>query len=77
MALTKGAVILEACQLSFNGVSGGEIAKKFGVDESIVSRWRKLDIWIEFEKELLATYKKALLDAQLEKGAKAESLAQG
>ena len=51
--------------MSFNGVPNQDIAKKLNVNDGTVSRWRKLDLWIDFEKELLAAEKKAVLNAQL------------
>ena len=51
--------------MSFNGVPNQDIAKKLNVNDGTISRWRKLDLWIDFEKELLAAEKKAVLNAQL------------
>ena len=72
---SKGT-ILTACQMSFSGMRNAEIAQHFDVSDSTVSRWRKKPLWIEFEQELLAAEKKAVLNAQL-KTAEAESPAQG
>lgn len=71
------AFVLKACQMSFNGTKNNDIAKALGVHPADVSRWRKLPLWKEFHQELLDVQRKALLDAQVEKGVKAESLAQG
>ena len=65
MRYLKPKLVLEACQMSFNGIRNYEIAKKLNVNEATVSRWRKTEIWIDFEKELLAAEKKAALNAQL------------
>lgn len=56
--------ILTACEMSFKGVSNTEIAAHFEVSDSTVSRWRKLQVWIEFEDELVAAYKAAALKNQ-------------
>ncbi|RKU37500.1 hypothetical protein C6496_10495 [Candidatus Poribacteria bacterium] len=53
--------ILAACEMSFNGKSNSEIAAHFKVTDSTVSRWRKHQIWVEFENELVAAYKVAAL----------------
>ncbi len=71
---SKGT-ILAACEMSFNGRSNSEIAAHFKVTDSTVSRWRKLQVWIDFEDELVAAYKVAalqkhqLLDAESEASA--------
>ena len=57
---SKGA-ILEACEMSFKGISNAEITEHFKVTDSTVSRWRKLPVWIDFENELVAAYKAAAL----------------
>lgn len=53
--------ILMACQMSFDGMSNGEIAKRFEVTDATVSNWRKLEIWQEFEAELIKNYKQQVL----------------
>ena len=53
--------ILAACEMSFKGKSNAEIAAHFNVTDSTVSRWQKLQLWIEFENELVAAYKDAAL----------------
>ena len=55
---SKGT-ILAACEMSFNGRSNSDIAAHFNVTESTVSRWRKRQIWVDFENELVAAYKVA------------------
>ena len=56
--------ILMACQMSFDGVSNGEIAKRFEVTDATVSNWRKLEIWQEFEAELIDAYKQQALSLE-------------
>ena len=58
---SKGT-ILAACEMSFNGRSNSDIAAHFNVTESTVSRWRKRQIWVDFENELVAAYKVAALE---------------
>ncbi|MDE0397752.1 MAG: hypothetical protein OXL96_08125 [Candidatus Poribacteria bacterium] len=53
--------ILTACQMSFEGVANREIADKLGATETTISNWRKLEIWQEFEAELIDAYKQRLL----------------
>jgi uncharacterized protein YjcR len=65
MRYLKPKLILEACRMSFNGMSNQGIAQKLEVSKGTVSRWRKLPLWIDFEKELLAAEKEAVLNAQL------------
>ncbi len=55
--------ILTACEMSFNGKPDHEIAADLGASVSAVSRWRKHEIWQEFEKELISTHKQSLLEA--------------
>ena len=57
---SKGT-ILAACEMSFNGRSNSDIAAHFNVTGSTVSRWRKHQVWIDFENELVAAYKVAAL----------------
>ena len=56
--------ILMACQMSFDGLSNGEIAKRFAVTDATVSNWRKLEIWKEFEAELIDAYKQQALSVE-------------
>ena len=56
--------ILMACYMSFDGVSNGEIAKRFEVTDATVSNWRKLEIWQEFEDELIDAYKQQALSLE-------------
>ncbi|MCG9134129.1 hypothetical protein J5I95_20910 [Candidatus Poribacteria bacterium] len=57
--------ILMACQMSFKGVRNGEIATLLDVTEATVSNWRKLEIWQEFEAELIQAYKQQVLESDL------------
>ena len=69
--------ILMACQMSFSGASNAKIAEHFEVTDSTVSRWRKLPIWIDFENELLAAFRKAAVQKQISYSAEDKSSAQG
>ena len=53
--------LLIACQMSFEGKSNREIASELGFSEATVSNWRKLEIWKEFEAELIDAYKQQVL----------------
>ena len=53
-----------ACQMSFDGKSNREIANEFGFTETTVSNWRKLEIWQEFEAELIDAYKQQALSLE-------------
>ena len=54
--------ILIACQMSFEGKGNREIASELGFTETTVSNWRKLEIWQEFEAELIDAYKQQALN---------------
>ena len=70
---SKGT-ILTACQMSFSGMNNAEIAEHFDVSGSTVSRWRKNPVWIDFENELVATYKEVTKEQLLHiAGAKARA----
>ena len=56
--------LLIACQMSFEGKSNREIAKELGFTEATVSNWRKLELWKEFEAELIDAYKKQVLNLE-------------
>ena len=56
--------ILMACQMSFDGKSNREIASELGFTETTVSNWRKLEIWQEFEAELIDAYKQQALSLE-------------
>jgi uncharacterized protein YjcR len=66
MRSSSKGTILTACEMSFNGTSNAEIAEHFKVTDSTVSRWRKLQVWIDFENELVAAYKAAVLKKHAE-----------
>ena len=53
--------VLIACQMSFEGKGNREIASKLGFTEATVSNWRKMEIWQEFEAELIKAYKQRIL----------------
>ena len=55
--------ILTACEMSFNGKTDGEISTLLEVSASNVSRWRKSEVWQEFEQELISAHKQSLLEA--------------
>ena len=54
--------LLIACQMSFEGKSNREIASRLGFTEATVSNWRKLEVWKEFEAELIDAYKQQALN---------------
>lgn len=53
--------VLIACQMSFEGKGNREIAHELGFSEATVSTWRKLEIWKEFESELVDAYKQQVV----------------
>ena len=50
--------------MSFEGKGNREIAKELGLTEPTVSSWRKLEMWQEFEAELIDAYKQQLISHQ-------------
>ena len=58
-ATTKQLLI--ACQMAFEGKTNRYIGDTLGFTESTVSNWRKLEIWQEFEAELIDAYKQEVL----------------
>ena len=54
-------LILEVCQESFNGTPDNELAQKYGVSKTTISGWRKLNLWKEFEAELIDAHKQNLV----------------
>ena len=56
--------VLMACQMSFDGKGNREIATKLGFTETTVSNWRKLEVWQEFEAELIEAYKQQALKVE-------------
>ena len=63
MRRSSTKAILTACEMSFAGNTDTEIASDLGASVSAVSRWRKNEIWREFEQELIAAHKELLLEA--------------
>ena len=61
---TSKKQILNACRMSFEGISNREIAKMFDVTEATVSNWRKQEIWQDFEAELVDAYKQQVLASE-------------
>ena len=64
MRRLNAKTILTACEMSFNGKTDAEIANVLETSVSNVSRWRKNEIWQEFEQELIDAHKRSLMDAQ-------------
>ena len=62
---TSTKEILMACQMSFEGLGNREIGQIIGVTEATVSNWRKLEIWQDFETELIDAYKQQVLTSDL------------
>ena len=56
--------ILVACQMSFHGTGNKEIASELGFTEATVCAWRKLELWQEFEAELIKACKEKILSEQ-------------
>ena len=63
MRRSNTKTVLTACEMSFAGNTDSEIATDLGTSVSAVSRWRKNEIWQEFEQELIAVHKALLLEA--------------
>ena len=63
MRRSNTKIILTACEMSFAGKTDNEIASCLGTSVSNVSRWRKNEIWKEFEQELISAHKESLLEA--------------
>ena len=63
MRRSNTKTILTACEMSFAGKTDNEIAAILKTSVSNVSRWRKNEIWQEFEQELIAAHKESLLEA--------------
>ena len=62
MRRSNTKTILTACEMSFAGKTDTEIATTLGTSVSNVSRWRKNEIWKEFEQELISAHKESLLE---------------
>ena len=63
MRRSNTKTILTACEMSFTGKTDTEIAADLETSVSNVSRWRKHEIWQEFEQELITAHKQSLLEA--------------
>ena len=63
MRRSSTKTILTACEMSFTGKTDTEIAADLETSVSNVSRWRKNEIWQEFEQELISAHKESLLEA--------------
>ena len=63
MRRSNTKTILTACEMSFTGKTDTEIAADLETSVSNVSRWRKNEIWQEFEQELISAHKESLLEA--------------
>ena len=74
MRSSSKGTILAACEMSFNGRRNSEIAAHFNVTDSTVSRWRKLQVWIDFENELVAAYKMGALQKHQASDAESDPL---
>ena len=62
MRRSNTKTILTACEMSFAGKTDNEIASVLKTSVSNVSRWRKNEIWVEFEQELITAHKESLLE---------------
>ena len=63
MRRSNTKTILTACEMSFTGKTDTEIAADLETSVSNVSRWRKHEIWQEFEEELISVHKESLLES--------------
>ena len=63
MRRSNTKTILTACEMSFAGNTDSEIATDLGTSVSAVSRWRKREIWQNFEQELISAHKESLLES--------------
>ena len=63
MRRSNTKTILTACEMSFAGNTDTEIASDLGTSVSAVSRWRKNEVWQEFEQELISVHKESLLES--------------
>ena len=53
-------LICQACLLHFNGDSLKDIAILLDVNPNTLTRWRKTQIWIDFEAQLIAELPKEM-----------------
>ena len=63
MRRSNTKTVLTACEMSFTGKTDTEIAADLETSVSNVSRWRKHEVWQEFEEELITAHKQSLLEA--------------
>ena len=63
MRRSNTKTILTAGEMSFAGNTDTEIASDLGTSVSAVSRWRKNEVWQEFEQELISAHKESLLES--------------
>ena len=61
MRRSNTKTILTACEMSFAGNTDTEIASDLGTSVSAVSRWRKNEVWQNFEQELISAHKESSL----------------
>ena len=61
MRRSNTKTILTACEMSFAGNTDTEIATDLGTSVSAVSRWRKNEVWQEFEQELIASAQRVII----------------
>ena len=54
--------VLIACRMAFEGLSNGEIANLLDVTDTTVSNWRRLEVWKDFEADLINAYKEQALE---------------
>ena len=52
-------LIRQACRLHFNGDTLTDIAILLDINPCTLSRWRKTQIWTDYEAELLEQYEHA------------------
>ena len=58
--------IREACRLHFYGDLLKDIAILMDINPNTLTRWRKTDIWIDYEAELLEQYEQAHAAAEMQ-----------
>jgi hypothetical protein len=58
-------ILIEACQLAFNGKNNADLEKILGVSKGTIVRWRTLPLWKEIEKDLLEAEKRHVVEKQL------------
>ena len=58
-------ILIEACQLAFNGKNNADLEKILGVSKGTIVRWRKLPLWKDVENELIEAEKRRVVETQL------------